>query len=71
MDITVGGPRLDLGGVLPNHSFNLATLLYPLEFLTNGEVRCFRTEWCDKYPWLHYDVTADRSTVFCHLCMRE
>ena len=23
MDITVGGPRLDLGGVLPNHSFNL------------------------------------------------
>ncbi len=54
MDITVGGPILDLGGVLPNHSFNLASTSLPP--LTKGEVRSFRTEWCDKYPWLQYDV---------------
>ena len=34
--------------------------------LGKGE-RFFRADWCDKYPWLHYDVQKD--VAFCHLCM--
>ena len=30
--------------------------------------RSFRVEWCNKYPWLHYDKASD--SAFCHLCMR-
>ena len=36
-------------------------------FGTKGEKRSFRSEWCVKYDWLHYDCTAD--AAFCHLCM--
>ncbi len=35
----MGGPILNLGGVLPNHSFNLASTSLALSFtLTKGEV---------------------------------
>ena len=30
--------------------------------------RSFRRQWCDSFPWLHYDVASD--SAFCHLCMR-
>ncbi len=30
--------------------------------------RSFRSEWCDKFPWLHYSVELD--AAFCHLCMQ-
>ena len=33
-----------------------------------GEERAFRAAWCEKYDWLHYDVSAD--AAFCYLCMR-
>ena len=36
-------------------------------FGTKGEKRSFRSDWCVKYDWLHYDSTID--TAFCHLCM--
>jgi len=36
-------------------------------FGTKGEKRSFRSEWCAKYDWLHYDRTAD--AAFCHLCL--
>ncbi len=38
------------------------------EFGSKKEKRSFRAEWCDKYPWLHYDVKHD--VALCHLCMR-
>ena len=31
------------------------------------EERSFRADWCEKYPWLHYDVYND--SAFCHLCV--
>ena len=34
---------------------------------SKGEERMFRAEWCQQYPWLHYDVEQD--TAFCYLCM--
>ena len=38
------------------------------KFGKKGEERSFRSEWCEKYPWLHYD--AEHDAAFCHLCMR-
>lgn len=37
------------------------------KFGSKGEERTFRAEWCQQYPWLHYDVKQD--TAFCYLCM--
>jgi len=34
----------------------------------NKEKRSFRAEWCEKYPWLHYDVGRD--VALCYLCMQ-
>ena len=31
-------------------------------------MRSFRSDWCEKYDWLHYNVEKD--AAFCHLCMR-
>ena len=31
------------------------------------EARSFQSEWCDKFDWLHYDVSCD--AAFCYLCM--
>ena len=36
-------------------------------FGKKAEERSFRVEWCESYPWLHYDVQCD--AAFCHLCM--
>ena len=38
------------------------------KFGKKGEERSFRATWCEKYDWLHYDVSAD--AAFCYLCMR-
>ena len=37
------------------------------KFGSKGEERTFRAEWCQQYPWLHYDVKQD--TAFCYLCV--
>ena len=29
--------------------------------------RSFRAEWCESFPWLHYNIEKD--AAFCHLCM--
>ena len=31
------------------------------------EERSFRADWCQKYPWIHYDATKD--AAFCYVCM--
>ena len=38
------------------------------KFGKKGEERSFRATWCEKYDWLHYNVSAD--AAFCYLCMR-
>ena len=38
------------------------------KFGKKGEERSFRAAWCEKYDWLHYDVSAD--AAFCYLCMQ-
>ena len=30
--------------------------------------RSFRAEWCQKYSWLHYDVSTDAAS--CYACMK-
>ena len=30
--------------------------------------RSFRPQWCDQFPWLHYNVEID--SAFCYLCMK-
>ena len=30
--------------------------------------RSFRADWCEKYTWLHYDISLD--AAFRYLCMR-
>ena len=40
----------------PNHTFG-----------TKGEKRSFRSKWCAKHDWLHYDRMTD--AAFCHLCL--
>ena len=34
-------------------------------FGKKNEERSFRAEWCEKYPWLHYDIAND--AVLCIL----
>ena len=38
------------------------------KFGSKGEECLFRAEWCEKFPWLHYDVQKD--IAVCHMCMR-
>ncbi len=38
------------------------------EFGSKKEKRSFRAEWCEKYPWLHYDVKRD--VALCYICMK-
>ena len=37
------------------------------KFGSKGDTRSFRAEWCEKFDWLHYDVSGD--AAFCHVCM--
>ena len=54
---------------LPDQFHPRKTFNFPKrEFGTNKQKRSFRAEWCEKYPWLHYDVKGD--AALCHLCMR-
>ena len=32
------------------------------------EERSFRSDWCTKFPWLHYNVGKD--VALCHVCMK-
>ena len=36
-------------------------------FGTKAEKRSFRSKWCIKHDWLHYNRMAD--AAFCHLCL--
>ena len=47
----------------PGNSFNF----HKRTFGKKNEERSFRAEWCEKYPWLHYNIESD--SAFCHLCM--
>ena len=47
----------------PGKSFNFRKRT----FGKKNEERSFRAEWCEKYPWLHYNIESD--SAFCHLCM--
>ena len=29
------------------------------KFGKGQDERSFRIEWCEKYPWIHYDATVD------------
>ena len=37
------------------------------KFGASGE-RSFKSNWCQRYKWLHYDTSSD--AAFCYLCMR-
>ena len=37
-------------------------------FGKKNEERSLRAEWCEHYPWLHYNIKSD--SAFCHLCMK-
>ena len=41
---------------------------FPKRIWKKNEERSFRAEWCEKYPWLHYNIESD--LAFCHLCMK-
>ena len=30
--------------------------------------RAFRANWCQQFPWLHYNI--DQDAAFCHVCMQ-
>ena len=38
------------------------------KFGKKGEERSFRSDWCTKFPWLHYNVGKD--VALCHVCMK-
>ena len=48
----------------PGKSFNFPKRM----FGKKNEERSFRVEWCEKYPWLHYNIKND--SALCHLCMK-
>ena len=47
----------------PGNSFK-----FPKRKFGKEKERPFRAEWCEKFPWLHYDVKND--AAFCYLCMK-
>ena len=49
----------------PGKSLNFPNLT----FGKKNEERSYRAEWCEKYPWLHYNI--ERESAFCYLCMKE
>ena len=54
--------------VLPEKFHPNKVFVFPKrKFGTKGEERSFRAEWCEQYPWLHYDAKMD--AAFCHMCM--
>ena len=61
--------------VAPNYRRELPEKFHPSKsfkfpkrtFGKKNEERSFRAEWCEKYPWLHYNIESD--SAFCHLCM--
>ena len=55
------------GPALPEQYHPSSIFKFPKRKFGKGE-RSFRSEWCTKYPWLHYDVEKD--AAFCYLCMR-
>ena len=45
------------------------TLILPKRMFGSKKVeRAFRVNWCQQFPWLHYNI--DRDAAFCHVCMR-
>ena len=54
---------------LPETFHPKKSFLFPKRrFGKNGDhKRSFRAEWCEMYPWLHYDITLDAAS--CHVCM--
>ena len=45
------------------------TLILPKRMFGSKKVeRAFRANWCQQFPWLHYNI--DRDAAFCHVCMQ-
>ena len=64
-EIKLGTDRMEL----PDQFHPGKKFIFPKrEFGQKKERRSFRAEWCEKYPWLHYDLKRD--VALCHLCMR-
>ena len=38
-------------------------------FGSKNEKGSFRSEWCEKYSWLHCDVSADATFCYIYTCM--
>ena len=45
------------------------TLILPKRMFGSKKVEsAFRANWCQQFPWLHYNI--DRDAAFCHVCMQ-
>ena len=54
--------------MIPNKFHPPESFLLPkCSFGSKNEKCLFRSEWCEKYSWLHYDVCTD--AVFFCICM--
>ena len=59
----------DSAGMIPNKFHPPKSFLFPKRTLgSKNEKRAFWPEWCEKYSWLHYDVSTD--AAFCYICMK-
>ena len=56
--------RLVIGKLASLNCLTDLTYRFPKRKFGKTE-RSFRAEWCEDYPWLHYDVKLD--TAFCYL----
>ena len=42
------------------------TLILPKRMFGSKKIeRAFRANWCQQFPWLHYNI--DRDAAFCHV----
>ena len=62
-------PVVVISSYLPEkfHPKNIVALSETSVWEERDQERSFRAEWCEMYPWLHYDITLD--AAFCHVCM--
>ena len=54
--------------LLPLKFHPSSTYKFPKRKFGASRERSFKSNWCQKYQWLHYDASSD--AVFCYLCMR-
>ena len=54
--------------LLPLKFHPSSTYKFPKRKFVVSRERSFKSNWCQKYQWLHYDASSD--AAFCYLCMR-